>query len=95
MQIDTARDLGLRMRDQRLMLRMSQAELAKSIGASRSWVFHMERGNPGAEVGLVLKALRSLGLAMDVRPAGHRPDAEQPHAVDLAAILDRARGGNP
>ena len=75
---------------------MTQAELARSIGASRSWVFQMERGNPGAEVGLVLKALQALGLMMDVgageEAAGDQQAGAEPlHRVDLARILDRAR----
>jgi len=102
MRIESARDLGLRMRDQRQALRMSQAELARSAGASRSWVIQMERGNPGAEVGLVLSALKVLGLTMDVRAAAgggsgdpDSVDAGQPHVIDLAAILQRVRGEAP
>lgn len=100
MQIDKPQDLGLRMRDQRLSLRMSQAMLAESIGVSRSWVFQMERGNPGAAIGLVLKALQVLGLTLDVRLAersaeAQSPGVEEPFVPDLAAILDRARGRNP
>jgi len=96
MQIETPRDLGLRIRDQRLRLRMTQAELARSIGASRSWVIQMERGNPGAEIGLVLKALKALGLMMGVNAGeetarGPQADVGSLHRVDLAWILDRAR----
>lgn len=100
MNIHTPRDLGLRIRDQRLKLRMSQAALARSVGASRSWVVQMERGNPGAEIGLMLKALRSVGLTIDVRGAtedefvpGRAGGSEPLPIIDLAAILDRARGG--
>lgn len=97
MQIETSRDLGLRIRDQRLRLRKSQAALATSVGVSRSWVIQMERGNPGAEIGLVLKALQALGLRMDVAGGGEesardqQSDRETLHRVDLARILDRAR----
>jgi len=75
---------------------MSQAELARSVGASRSWVFHMERGNSGAEIGLVLKALQAVGLMMDVGAGREAPAVQQAnrrtiHHVDLAWILDRAR----
>lgn len=96
MQIETPGDLGLRIRDQRLRHRMSQAGLARSIGVSRSWVFQMERGNPGAEIGLVLKALQALGLTMDVASGeeavtGQQADSGTLDRVDLAWILDRAR----
>ena len=100
MQIQTPRDLGLRIRDQRLRIGMTQAELARSIGASRSWVFQMERGNPGAEIGLVLKALQALGLMMDVGEKEEISGVQQGdsgalHRVDLAWILDRARESVP
>jgi DNA-binding XRE family transcriptional regulator len=75
---------------------MSQAELARSIDASRSWVFQMERGNAGAEIGLVLKALKALGLVLDVDAGeetarGQQADSGPLHRVDLAWILDRTR----
>jgi transcriptional regulator with XRE-family HTH domain len=75
---------------------MTQAELARSIGASRSWVFQVERGNAGAEIGLVLKALKALGLMLDVDAGGEtvrrqQADSGPLHRVDLAKILNRAR----
>jgi len=98
MHIETPRDIGLRMRDQRLRLRISQAELARSIGASRSWVIQIERGNAGAEIGLVLRALQALRLTMDVgdtEEAGQQADNGALHRVDLAWILDCARERRP
>jgi HTH-type transcriptional regulator/antitoxin HipB len=79
---------------------MSQAELARSVGASRSWVVQIERGNPGAEVGLVLKALRALHLTMDVGIGKEAVSDEQAgagalHHIDLARILDRALNRDP
>lgn len=80
---------------------MSQVELAKAVGASRSWVVQMERGNAGAEVGLALKALKALGLSVEVRAAAEgsgeleRVDAGHPPVIDLASILQRARGEAP
>ena len=95
MLVHNARELGLRMRDQRLELGLSQAALAKQIGVGRDWVIRVERGNAGAEIGLVLKALDALGLDLDVRtaaaPMAPLADDGQPWAPDLAEILDRAR----
>ncbi|MDB4947751.1 MAG: putative DNA-binding protein [Gemmatimonadetes bacterium] len=99
MQIAVPKDLGIRMRDQRLSLRISQASLARSVGVSRSWVIKVERGNPGAEVGLVLKALRALDLTVDVRPGSSSVTPGDGSggiaSPDLAAILERARGTAP
>lgn len=60
MLINNVRELGTRMRDQRLELGLSQAAFAKRVGVSRSWVVQVERGNAGAEIGLVPKALAAL-----------------------------------
>lgn len=88
--------LGARIREQRRQLRLSQAELARRIGASRYWVLQVERGNAGAEVGLILKALAALNLDLDIRvktpPSSQALEGGDEWVPDLAAILDRARG---
>lgn len=67
--------------------------LAKRVGVSRSWVIQAERGNAGAEVGLLFKALAALGLELDVRASHAVPILrEAEDAVDLSTILNRARG---
>lgn len=99
MLVNNARELGVRLRDQRLELGLSQAALAKRIGVSRSWVVQAERGNAGAEIGLVLKALGALGLDLDIRtaaaPSVPLVDGGEPWSPNLAEILDRARGTRP
>ena len=100
MLVHNARELGFRIRDQRLELGLSQAALAKRIGASRSWVVQVEQGNGGAAIDLVLKAFAALGLILDVRGADARavpfaPENGEFWSPDLAEILDRARGTRP
>lgn len=100
MLIRNARELGLRMRDQRLELGLSQAALAARIGVSRSWVVQAERGNSGAEIGLMLKAFEALGLAFDVREpasavAPMAMDEREFWVPDLGQIVDNARGTRP
>ena len=95
MLIHNARDLGLRMRDQRLELGLSQAALAKRVGVSRSWVIQMERGNAGAEIGLIFKALAALGLELDVRAPQAVVPMDSGDLIDLSDILNRARGTKP
>lgn len=96
MLIHTTYELGLRIRDQRLDLGMTQAALAQRIGVARSWVIRVERGKGGTEIGLVLKAFNALGLDMDVRPrnapAEARTSGGDSWTPDLADILKRARG---
>jgi HTH-type transcriptional regulator/antitoxin HipB len=62
--IRTATDIGLVLRERRRALGLDQATLAKRIGASRQWVVEIERGKPRAEIGLVLAAFRALGLSL-------------------------------
>lgn len=96
MLIHNVRELGLRMRDRRHELGLTQAALAKRVGVSRFWVMQMERGNSGAEIGLVSRALQALGLTLEVGIAEAAvPASELPWSPDLAAILDRARENRP
>jgi HTH-type transcriptional regulator/antitoxin HipB len=66
MRIRTPREIGLLVRDRRRNIELTQAELAERVGASREWVRHLEAGKPGLEIGLTLRALGALGLAIDV-----------------------------
>lgn len=95
MLIHNIRELGVRMRDRRLELGLTQAELARRIGVTRFWVIQVERGSTGAEIGRVFKALAVLGLELDVRPVD-APAARSSEAdawtPNLAQILERARG---
>jgi HTH-type transcriptional regulator / antitoxin HipB len=76
MRINSSRELGLLIKKYRKANKMSQEDLANMIGASRFWVLAMEAGKPTAEVGLVLRALGALGVALDVR-AGESSMAKQ------------------
>jgi transcriptional regulator with XRE-family HTH domain len=80
MRIRTIWELGLRIRDRRLELGWSQAELADRVGTTRQWVVNLELGNPGAALGQVLQTMEVLGLRMDVRDRRRRnnPDGAPP-----------------
>jgi HTH-type transcriptional regulator/antitoxin HipB len=82
MNLRNATDVGLVIRERRRALGLDQATLAARIGVSRQWVVAIERGKPRAEVGLVLTALRVLGLSVRAEP---RPDDP-----DIARILAEA-----
>ena len=96
MRIETAKTLGLYMRDRRNALKLSQAELARRIGVSRHWIIEVERGKPRAELGLVLKALDALGLIVDVRgpsaPSAAPTDAAGNNSLLVDHVLHRALG---
>jgi transcriptional regulator with XRE-family HTH domain len=89
--------MGQLLRDQRKRLGLSQQALAQSVGVSRHWVMALERGNSGAELGLVLKALAAVGLRVDARGSDvsgtDAGTAELRTAV--AEVIERTRAGAP
>ncbi len=70
-----AATIGALVRDTRMAAGLTQTELANRIGASRFWVAEFERGKPSAELGLALKALHALGLAVQIEPTSAAPEA--------------------
>jgi HTH-type transcriptional regulator/antitoxin HipB len=70
---------------------MDQQTLANMIGASRQWVVGVEKGKPRAEVGLVLRALDALGVALSIGATG-KPLSP---GVDIDQIIDQARENDP
>ena len=63
MRIRTATDLGAFIRERRTALGMDQVSLAKKAGTSRKWRVEVEQGKPGAEIGLILRTLKSLEIS--------------------------------
>lgn len=93
MKIQTPLELCAFVRQARQQAGLTQAQLADRIGVRRLWVVRFEKGTAEVEFGTVMRALRALGIALDVTPTGVpadlEPDAVEParHAVDLDAIL--------
>ena len=90
MRIRTATDLGAFIRERRTRLGMDQIALAKKAGTSRKWLVEVEQGKPGAEIGLILRTLKSLEisiiLAADTLVATPTPGKEK--APDIDSVLD-------
>lgn len=77
-----AATIGLLVHDTRTAAGVTQTELANRIGASRFWVADFEKGKPGAELGLALKALAALGITVRFEPGGAAvatPRTRAPH----------------
>ena len=77
-------------------LKAYQADLAAQIGVSRLWVNQVERGKPGASLGLILRALAAVGVEIsgDVsgEAGGKRPyDGVPVISPDINAIVAGAR----
>ena len=70
MVIGTVAELGMRVRERREDLGMSQTTLAERIGTTRHCISYLERGKLTAEIGMVVATLRALGLVVDIRARG-------------------------
>ena len=90
MRIRTATDLGAFIRERRTRLGMDQIELAKKAGTSRKWLVEVERGKPGAEIGLILRTLKGLEVSIDLETdsSAATPSLGKAKAPDINSVLD-------
>ena len=90
MRIRTTSDLGAFIRERRTELGMDQKALAEKTGTSRKWVVEVEQGKPGAEIGLILRTLKSLGvsIAISVDAAPKPSSTGKPRSIDIDSILN-------
>ena len=95
MRVRTPIDLGLAVRERRLQLGLDQRTLAAKAGVSRQWIMALEKGRPGAGLGLVLQTLEQLGLRLSVDSGESKASTHQTGlpVIDLDAVIDKARGG--
>lgn len=101
MRVLTPKDLGTAVGRRRRALGLSQRTLAEKAGVSRDWLIGLEQGRPRAELGLVLRTLAALDLALrldagdgagDAGADGGPPAAAD---IDLDMVLERARRREP
>ena len=55
---------------------------------SRVWIVALEQGKPSAQMGLVLRMLRELGLTLRVDTGSPTPSSK---GIDLGAILQPSK----
>jgi HTH-type transcriptional regulator / antitoxin HipB len=90
MRIRTANDLGAFIRERRTKLGMDQFALAKKAGTSRKWLVEVEQGKPRAEIGLILRTLKSLDVSVDLKADSSRKTLSIGNArtPDINSVLD-------
>ncbi|WP_394838955.1 helix-turn-helix domain-containing protein [Pendulispora rubella] len=89
MHLRTAKDLGAAIRQRRRELKLGQRTLAERVGVSRQWISECEHGKPRAELGLILRTLRALGLKLRIgTDAGALTPIDAP---DIDAVVRNAR----
>lgn len=59
-------DIGALVRDQRKRLALSQAQLAEKVGTSQRYISHLESGKRTLQIGLVLRVLDVIGIALTI-----------------------------
>lgn len=89
--IRSPRDLAAVVRGRRKDLGLSQAELARQVGAARKTVSELESGRSVPEFGLVLRVLEQLGLAVGVDSAASVKAEAPKRTVDLDAVIEEHR----
>lgn len=94
MRLRTPADFGAAIREKRRALGLDQSTLARRVGVSRQWLIEVEKGKSRAAIGLVLRTLTTLGIALrlgEETPAARARDL--PGAtIDLQRVLDLHRG---
>ena len=62
--VESAVELGALIRQARVVVAMTQQELADRVGTTRQWVIRLEQGQNSPAMSTVLVALSVLGLEM-------------------------------
>lgn len=91
MLVRTPAELGAVLRDRRKKLKLDQSTFAKRIGVSRQWVIEVEHGHARAELGLILRALDALNIRLDASTEQTSARGSTRPAVDINAIVAKAR----
>lgn len=87
MQIKAVRELAAVIRSRRKELGWSQTRLAQDAGVGRDWIIRLEQGKASVELGLVLRTLKVLRLAIHLDPL---PEASN-DGIDLNDVLGETR----
>ncbi len=97
MRIRTTTELGAYLRARRYELGMDQAMLAEKAGTSRKWLIDAERGKPGASIGMLLRTLRVLDVAIDIsaeKPTSRKERASLSKEQANRASIDQGKDEN-
>lgn len=92
MRLKTPADIGIAIRTRRLAMGLDQAALAARIGATRQWVIAVEKGHPRAALGLVLRALTTVGVALESDTACAAPAPPSTPDIDAIVVAATKRG---
>jgi len=90
--IRTPLDLGARIPERRIELGLDQLTLANKAGTSRKWLIEVENGKPRAEIGLIFRTLKALGVMLTIGDTTSGVQAKRATtvtpSVDIGQIID-------
>jgi HTH-type transcriptional regulator / antitoxin HipB len=90
--VRTPSDLGALIRERRQKLGLDQAALARNAGTSRKWLIEVENGKPRAEIGLILRTLKALGIELEANAAPNASGRTLPKRgvkpVDIDSVIN-------
>ncbi|MGY8643516.1 MAG: helix-turn-helix domain-containing protein [Verrucomicrobiales bacterium] len=66
MNVQSPQELGVLVREERKKRGWTQALLAEHVGVQPLWISEFERGKTTAQIGLVFRTLKALGLTISV-----------------------------
>jgi len=85
-------DFGLIIRQRRKQLGLTKTELAGQVGVTRQWISAVESGRVRVELGLVLRTITVLDLALAVVDEHSLlKQSERGTTIDINAIVDDAK----
>ena len=82
----TTSQLADQIRQRRKELGWTQAKLADETRVSRDWIVQLEKGKPSAEIALVLRTIKALGMVMSVNVKPDYGDNTNPVDYILAEL---------
>jgi HTH-type transcriptional regulator/antitoxin HipB len=91
MQAKSVRELGAVLREARIARGQTQRGLADEINVTQSAISKVEKGYPGASIGLIFQMLRALDLPLTLGGEGMQPPPPprtDDDFVDLDAIAN-------
>ena len=90
MRLRTAVDFGAVIRDKRLRLGLSQADLARKVGVGRQWIVEVEKGKSGAPLALILRTLEALGISLTENEGDRtgKKTSSKARGISLDSILN-------
>lgn len=86
----SVKEMGAILREARTNRGLTQRDIARKINVTQSVISKVEKGNPGASIGLIFQILRSLDLPMNIgQPVTRQRRGDDPdYWIDLDAIAD-------